>query len=307
MATASRCCLYVGLCFLHWVSADVPSLMLVAATLLQLARERDLAEALGWAHYFRGCAFYQWNQLAAAEDEFVAVMHQRYFAHDLVFSQSAFGLASVYHARGADQRARAGGFGQDLCAGDQQLAHYGRRRGNASLAGPARGAVAEAIGWTAAYEAKRLLVPMTTFHLALVTRARILVHVATAANREEAALLLDELHGLAHTGHNAMVMIEVLALEAVLQDERGSRAVRPWQRWSRPSPWASREASSVSSPTLAPCSAACFINFLHEARRQCTYGASSPLSRRRRSSGCRPLSRRQLLPDARHRDRMRPR
>ena len=99
--------LYMGLCFLDWISADLSSLIQTADHLLNLASERHLTESVAWARYFRGCAAYQRNDLARAESEFAAVVGQRYVAHDIAFSQSALGLASVYQAQGNPEQARA--------------------------------------------------------------------------------------------------------------------------------------------------------------------------------------------------------
>ena len=89
------------------MSADLSSLIQTANHLLNLASERHLTESVAWARYFRGCAAYQRNDLARAESEFAAVVGQRYVAHGIAFSQSAFGLASVYQAQGNPEQARA--------------------------------------------------------------------------------------------------------------------------------------------------------------------------------------------------------
>ena len=65
--------LLVSFCFIYWVAADLPQLLKTAAHLLELARERNLAESLDWAHYFRGCAHYQQNDLEAAARDFATV------------------------------------------------------------------------------------------------------------------------------------------------------------------------------------------------------------------------------------------
>ena len=114
--------LYMGLCLLDWMSADLSSLMQTANHLLDLASERHLTESVAWARYFRGCAAYQRNDLARAESEFAAVVGQRYVAHGIAFSQSAFGLASVYQAQGHPEQACAVvDVGPDLCPGNEQL------------------------------------------------------------------------------------------------------------------------------------------------------------------------------------------
>ena len=68
--------LLVSFCFIYWVAADLPQLLKTAAHLLELARERNLPESLDWAHYFRGCAHYQRNDLEAAARDFAAVVSE---------------------------------------------------------------------------------------------------------------------------------------------------------------------------------------------------------------------------------------
>ncbi len=41
--------LLIGLCLLHWMTADLTALQLSATQLLRLAAERDLQESVGWA------------------------------------------------------------------------------------------------------------------------------------------------------------------------------------------------------------------------------------------------------------------
>ncbi|MCU0510312.1 MAG: hypothetical protein MUC34_18425, partial [Anaerolineae bacterium] len=98
--------LYLGLCFLHWLAADLPSLVRMAGQMLQLGHQRNLPEATAWGHYFLGCARYQQNDLVDAESEFAAVLRDKYTAHGLPASQGALGLASVYLAQGVQKRAR---------------------------------------------------------------------------------------------------------------------------------------------------------------------------------------------------------
>ena len=97
--------LLIALCVLHWISGDLAGLNQTAAHFLRLAEERDLVESIGWARYFRGCAAYQSNDLAVAESDFAAVVALRYLTNGHPFSQSVYGLASVYQAQGLGGRA----------------------------------------------------------------------------------------------------------------------------------------------------------------------------------------------------------
>ena len=216
--------IYFSLCIVHWMTAGLPKLLLTATQMLQVGLQRDLVEATCWAHYFRGCAFYHLNELAAAEEEFAAVVGQRYLAHSYTFSQSVFGLASVYQARGTGDRSR------ELI---DSIASYGLEMNNKRIAADAeafgallalqRGAAVEAQRWAASYDPNTHPVPMTTFHVTLVSRARILVAAATPASHAEAAQALARLHDLAATTHNTRYLIEVLALKALLHDTLGDQ------------------------------------------------------------------------------------
>ena len=97
----------MGLCLLDWMSADLSSLMQTANHLLDLASERHLIESVAWARYFRGCVAYQRNDMARAESEFAAVVGQRYGAHGVAFSQSAFRPGIGVSGTGPPGQARA--------------------------------------------------------------------------------------------------------------------------------------------------------------------------------------------------------
>lgn len=48
-----------ALCFQQWIMADLAGLNQAATHYLKIATERNLAESIWWARYFRGCAAYQ--------------------------------------------------------------------------------------------------------------------------------------------------------------------------------------------------------------------------------------------------------
>ena len=216
--------LFVGLGVQYWAAADLHNQLLAANQLLQLGLQRGLTEATGWAHYFRGCVFYHLNDLARAESEFGVVFGQRYVAHGQPFSQSAFGLASVHQARGASDRARE--VVDSLVAYTLEMRHE-RVRADAEAFGAwlalQRGSTAEALRWAVSYHSNMPPVPMNTFHVALVSRAKILVSAETPASQADAAQALACLRDQATTSHNTRYLIEVLALQALLDDARGRR------------------------------------------------------------------------------------
>jgi LuxR family maltose regulon positive regulatory protein len=217
--------LYTGLCFAHWMSADLSGLLRSARQMLQMAHQRQLPEASSFAHYFIGCALYQMNDLAGADDEFATVVAQPYTAHSMAYAQSAFGLASIYMARGERDRAREA---------TELAAAYGLQTNNTRIMADAEafrallasrsGGLAEAHRWVTSQASQLSIVPMTAFYVAFASRATVLLAVRTQECQEEAAHLLARLYDMTQTTNNTRFLIETLALDAMLQDEQGNRA-----------------------------------------------------------------------------------
>jgi LuxR family maltose regulon positive regulatory protein len=212
----------IALCMLNWMTGDLGSLGQVADRYLKLAGERNLAESIGWARYFRACAAYQANDLASAEVDFAAVVEQRYLAHGFPFSQSAVGLASIWLARGAPGQARAV---------IESVLEYGLETGNTRVLAEVRafqaylalaeGRRAEAQRWVDSVDRRAPLAPMTTFTSWNFYLARILLDQRTPASLAEAAEVLARLHDFVETTPNTRFKIEVLALQALLDDALG--------------------------------------------------------------------------------------
>ena len=202
-----------------------PSCCWPRTRMLKLALERDLKEDVGWAHYLRGCARYQTNDLKGAEADFSEVMSQRYVAHGFPFSQSAFGLASVLLARGAfDEALRDRGFGERVCGGDEQHPHRPRRRGIPCVHRLAEGSPRRSqVPGSLLPIPTAAPVPLNTFLVTRVLRAKVLLALGTAASLTEAHDALAHLHELARTTHNTRFLIETLALEALLHEARADR------------------------------------------------------------------------------------
>lgn len=204
-------------CFLHWINADPANLRQAADHFLRVAQERALLESVWWARYFHGCAAYAINDLATAEREFAAVVEQRYVAHGMPFTQGAYGLASVWQAQGAGERA--------LALVESVLA-YGQEIDNARIQMDAQAFLAwlalcqgrsdEAYRWAESVDPRVLTVPMTTFHIASLSQVKILIAAHTSASLNRAASLLARLEQQAQG--NVRATAEVLAVRALLDD-----------------------------------------------------------------------------------------
>ena len=89
------------------------------------------------------------------------------------------------------------------------------------------GAEAEAQQWVASSNPNAPLVPLTTFHVADLTRAKILLARGRSVDLAHAAQVLTSLHDLATTIHSPRHLIEVLALQALIHESRGQRDAAP--------------------------------------------------------------------------------
>ena len=94
-------------CFVYWMAADMHSMERTATELLRFAQQRGLPESTLWALYFHGCACYQQNDLAAAHDDFLAIMHSQHLAPGFLAVQGPVGSALVLQAQGQEHAAVA--------------------------------------------------------------------------------------------------------------------------------------------------------------------------------------------------------
>jgi len=212
----------IGQCIMYWMTTDLASLSLTATHFLNLAHERRLSESVWWAHYYRGCAAYQRNDLAAAERDFTVVVEQRYIAHSLPFSESAYGLAAVWQAQGAGEAART------LI---ESVLAYGMEINNLRVQMDAQafqawlalsqGCQTAALRWAATVDLNAPLTPMTAFHMAAIALAKVLLSDKSPASLEKATALLARLQSHVEETANTRFQVEVLALYALLEDTLG--------------------------------------------------------------------------------------
>ncbi len=215
----------LGLCTVDWLNADLPNLRQVAAHFLSLASQRGLTESIGWAHNYLGIAAYDANDLVRAESEFKAVTSQRYIAHTLPYSQSMFGLASVYLARGATDQAR------EVV---DSVAAYGLEMNNSrvmadvdafqALLALKQGHNAQARRLAMAFDHTAQPLPAVQFLSQETTVARVLLGLATTADLHAAAAVMLRFRGLVEKSSNKRRMLELLALQALLDDAQGNES-----------------------------------------------------------------------------------
>ncbi len=211
-------------CFIHWMAADLTSLLQTAHQTVTAAQASDQqSESLGWGHYFLACGHYLRNDLAAAEFHANTVLDQRYACHRITVVQSAIVLASIHQARGLPQDARL--------ALDQVNDYLVEMRSEALLPlvqaygaelAARQGDTDSASVWAATFGP---LIPsniMAFFYAPQLTLPKVLLAINTPASRQQAADALTRLHTFVTQTHNTRFTIDVLALQALLHQAEGN-------------------------------------------------------------------------------------
>lgn len=212
-------------CAVSWMGADLTTLQQSALHLLRLTQERNLLNEQGWAHLYLGCVAYQHNDMDAAAQAFSAVVQRPYGTHGHAFWQGAFGLAAVYCAQGAGERAQA--LSDSLFAtawemgGANVLEEAHALRAFVALL---RGQREEARRWAAAYDRSQPIAPMSMFVAPSLVLARILLDGATPQDYADAEAWIQHIYQFSLETYNVRVQAEMLAMHAVLQKMSGAHA-----------------------------------------------------------------------------------
>ena len=208
--------------FLHWIAADLSSLLQSAHYLVNVSQTENLHDSLGWGHYLLATAEYQRNDLEAAERHANAVQDQRYVSHPISVVQSALVLASIHLARGRPAEARAAldrvteylveirsegllpicqAFGVELAA----------RQGDLDAAGRWASTIVPSVPFGI----------MGFFYAPQLAYPKVLLAMNTPASRQRTTEALNTLYAFVTSTHNTRFTIEVLALQALLEDAEG--------------------------------------------------------------------------------------
>jgi LuxR family maltose regulon positive regulatory protein len=211
-------------CFVHWYAGDLQRAADAADQVLALGEQHHYPQTVNWAHYFKGIVHYHRNQLVQAAQDLSAVVLDRYQAHLQCLVHGAIALALTYQAQQRPVAARTVA---------NMIPTFLHETGNTILlptvhafqAELARrqGRMADASQWAVQPQpaALSLMPHFFAHHLVL---PRVLLDLNTPASRAAAATQLTELRELAESSHYTHVLIEVLAVQAVLFEAQGDRS-----------------------------------------------------------------------------------
>lgn len=207
---------------IYWMAGDLYRLMQTGQTVVRVSRAANLHETLGWGHCFLATAYYQYNDLAAAEQQANIVQEQRYTCDPIAVAQSAFILAAIHqaHSRPAEARLILERANNYLVETHSETLLSSVQAFGAELAA-VQGDSEKAGRWAATVGPHIPLGIMAFFYAPELALPRILLRMDTPASRQQAAAALARVHAFVIATHNTRFAIDVLALEALYAAAEG--------------------------------------------------------------------------------------
>ncbi len=214
--------LVMTVCFLSWMVGDLQDMAQTAHQSIKLSQDGGSPYILNWAYFHLGQVCYQQNDLTAAERHFAAVVQQPYLAYGDCYAYSACGLAAIHQIQARPDEARTV---------LQAAAAFFVETGNTWLLSLIQafqaeialkqGHNSEARRWAAQLDPIPPMTPPYGFFWPHLTLVKIWLAQDTPAGRHQAADLLEKAKEFVETTHNTRFLIEVLALQALLNDTQG--------------------------------------------------------------------------------------
>jgi len=211
----------------HRISANLTGLSDVAEFLLRNTLERDFWETRGWSHHFLASVYYERNDLDSAQRHAQEVFNNRDH-HPTANVDNNIILVKIHQARGKPNEA-----GEMLKASldyatDQRSPTFTLMAQSFQVElAVMQGRAHEVTHWAEQAYANLRLAPMHTFYIPQLTIPKVLLAAGTPGGRKMAADCLQRIHEYAESTHNVRVMIEVLALEALLHAANNDEKAAP--------------------------------------------------------------------------------
>ena len=217
--------LLMSLCFNYFAEGKLEQVRQTAATMLRLCANQPLANTRSWADYFLGAAYYEWNQLPAAEAHFAAMADRRNVATQSLVRDALHQLALLQQRRNSPGDAR-----RTLeMLSDLELEQYGREdeatRGLRARLLLMEGDIDGAGRWADAFTAPIPDTPLVWLAHPHLIKARILLERQYGTDLADAQHILQSLLETDERTYDKWFNIEVLALLAVGQARQGCEAM----------------------------------------------------------------------------------
>lgn len=222
--------LLAALCYTNWIGADLNNLKLSAKQLLKHGQKHNLPETITVGRFFAGIFHYQRNKLDLAE-HYLAPIASSPVAGELVvpsivtYCQGSLALSLTYQAMGRTREA-----GEIV----ETLLGYMLETGNTDLLEICQAFqaelslrnthFAEADLWAKSYIQKPVA-PAYRFFSPYLTLPKVLLARGTAQSLGEADKLLSRIYEYYVSIHSTRVLIDILALQALLYNAQDDRFV----------------------------------------------------------------------------------
>jgi len=212
----------------HRISANLTGLKDGAEFILRNTPERDYWETTGWSNHFLASVHYERNDLDSAQRHALEVFNKRDH-HPAANVDNDIVLVKIHQARGKPNEARQMlKVSLDSATEQHSLTFTLLAQSFQVELAVMQGRAHEVVHWAEQAYANLRLAPMHTFYIPELTIPKVLLGAGTPGSRTMAADCLKRIHEYAESTHNVRVMIEVLALEALLHaannDEKAALA-----------------------------------------------------------------------------------
>lgn len=214
--------IFFAMTMMHYLTGALTRMHQTAQDFLQVATQDNLTLTMAWAHYLLGVVHYEWNELETAAQHFAVLVDLRYSVNTLAVHNGWLGLAWIQQVQGDPDLAQ-----QQVAA----LLRFHHEMHNLAFlpliySFQARLALqqakrAAALDWAQAMNLGPAREPIITFELPQLTRVKSLVAQGTAPLMAEARADLEQLRRNAEATHNTMRLIEILALQALIEAGQG--------------------------------------------------------------------------------------
>ena len=209
-------------CFIDYMEADLNGSMQAANQIFELSQKHKLPEIEAHGHYFLGVCSYEQNDLNGARGYLQQAIEKPIInSHNFAFS--AFALILTLNAM--DKKDHA----QEVMA---SVVNHAMRINNMSLLqlthafqaelAIRRGRISEAGIWANSFDPDPFTVAYR-FYVPQVTLAKLYLAQNTQEGYNQATDLLSRLHEFSLETHNSRLLVEVLALQALLNDALGNK------------------------------------------------------------------------------------
>jgi len=199
----------------YWMAANLTAVQNTGEFILENTKGSHW-ETRGWGNHYLSSVYYQRNELDKAQHHAQQTFNNRYY-YPTANVDSAFILIMILQAKGEPEEARemlktALDFATELRSMPYSFLAQTFQVELAVLQGQAH----EHIQWAEQAYKQLQLVPMYSFYTPQLTIAKVLVAVGTPEYHRLAADCLRQLHEYSESTHHTRVLIEVLALEALV-------------------------------------------------------------------------------------------